>query len=117
MAFKQPTMTARGVLAGWTDPRPYDAGVFTGKDGKEHPYGTGEGFRVLICHDDHSFTVCKVRGRDKFPDEVLNMERQAHMLSATPSLVWSHVEVSYTEREGQFEMLDLQVLARAAAEA
>ena len=51
--------SASGILLGWTDPRPYDAGTI---DGVAYP--AGRSFRVCIGTEAHDFTVLKVKSAD-----------------------------------------------------
>jgi len=48
-------------LAGWTEPRAYDAGTIKGADGSDIKFDAGVSMQVCFLSGTHDFTVMKVK--------------------------------------------------------
>lgn len=48
-------------LAGWTDPKSFEAGTFKGNDGTEIKFDAGVSMQVCFLSGAHDFTVMKVK--------------------------------------------------------
>lgn len=96
--------TATAMLGGWTDPRPYEAGTFTPREGgNPRPFEAGVSMRLVVLTAPHDFTVLKVKTANVGKVRAAVEEAQ----------VGAQVEVDYKERNGQYECVALRVLATA----
>lgn len=98
------TLKADVTLAGWTDPRPYDAGKFMPAGSETSiAFEAGISFRVCVQHGEKDFTVLQVK-----TDQV---GRCRSVLEALP--MGSPVSIEYTARDGKYQLMSVRALQPA----
>jgi len=89
--------TATVRLAGWTEPKSYDAGKFKGNDGELISFDAGVSMSVCLLSGLHDFTVMKVKTA-----EVPKIVQALQSLKVGDSVV-AHFE----KNSGNYRLFDL----------